>query len=347
MSSIERFSHSVPPAPCWRCRRRPGGACRGGAASSARRCAARVRRTDKADPGLRKPFVSPSCSSFVPYDNINCVSAGRNLYITAMEPESGKSIVALGLMELLSGRVERLGFFRPIVPRRARRADRAHARALRRRRRRSRAHAGRGERDRPLRRAAQARRRGVQALESSCDFVLCEGTDFTGAAPALDFGLNADLANELGAPVLVVVRGGEPEQTAASVRAALGGLRTKGCTVFGVVVNRVPVELDGRRSRGRARAVGRAGLPHPRDRRARRTRPWPTSRTSSAPASSSAGSLEREVRDVRVGAMSVEHFIEHLVDGALVIVPGDRPTSSSPRSPRRSRRRSRPSPASC
>src|SRR4029079_682712 len=36
------------------------------------------------------------------------------------------------------------------------------------------------------------------------------------------------------------------------------------------------------------------------------------------------GSLVREVRDVRVGAMSVEHFIEHLVDGVLVIVPADR-----------------------
>ena len=37
------------------------------------------------------------------------------------------------------------------------------------------------------------------------------------------------------------------------------------------------------------------------------------------------GSLAREVRDVRVAAMSVEHFVEHLVEGALVIVPGDRP----------------------
>ena len=33
-----------------------------------------------------------------------------------MEPQSGKSVVALGLMELLSPRVDRLGFFRPIVP---------------------------------------------------------------------------------------------------------------------------------------------------------------------------------------------------------------------------------------
>ena len=33
-----------------------------------------------------------------------------------MEPQSGKSIVALGLMEMLSARVERVGFLRPIVP---------------------------------------------------------------------------------------------------------------------------------------------------------------------------------------------------------------------------------------
>ena len=37
------------------------------------------------------------------------------------------------------------------------------------------------------------------------------------------------------------------------------------------------------------------------------------------------GSLGREVRDVRVAAMNVEHFFEQLVEGALVIVPGDRP----------------------
>src|ERR1041385_5368491 len=40
----------------------------------------------------------------------------RNLYITAMEAGSGKSVVTLGMAELLSRRVRRLGFFRPIVP---------------------------------------------------------------------------------------------------------------------------------------------------------------------------------------------------------------------------------------
>ena len=40
----------------------------------------------------------------------------RSVYITAIEPQSGKSVVALGLMEMLSARAERVGFFRPVVP---------------------------------------------------------------------------------------------------------------------------------------------------------------------------------------------------------------------------------------
>lgn len=246
----------------------------------------------------------------------------RNLYVTAMEPESGKSIVGLGLMELLSRRVERLGFFRPIVPEEPdpqlelmrSRYDAATAHAL------TSEEAGAAQPYDELRKAVVA---AYKPLEADCDFVLCEGTDFTGAAPALDFGLNADFANELGAPVLVVVRGGEPEQTAASVRAALGGLATKGCVVFGVVVNRVPAEsMDGVFA-----AVGSSDHP---------VYLIPETAELSYPTMSDVadalgarvvlgGSLGREVRDVRVAAMSVEHFVEHLVEGALVIVPGDRP----------------------
>jgi phosphate acetyltransferase len=246
----------------------------------------------------------------------------RNLYVTAMEPESGKSVVALGLMELLSRRVERLGFFRPIVSdepdsqlelMRAR-YDAAVAHAL------TSAEAG------VLQPYEELRKRVVAAykpLEAECDFVLCEGTDFTGAAAALDFGLNADLANELGAAVLVVVRGSGAEQTAASVRAALGGLQSKGCTVFGVVVNRVPVEaIDEVPS-----ALGETEHPvYLIPETAELSYPTMADVADSLGARVVlGGSLAREVRDVRVAAMNVEHFVDHLVEGALVIVPGDRP----------------------
>ncbi len=37
------------------------------------------------------------------------------LYIAAMEPNSGKSLVVLGVVDLLSRRIDKMGFFRPVV----------------------------------------------------------------------------------------------------------------------------------------------------------------------------------------------------------------------------------------
>ena len=39
----------------------------------------------------------------------------RNVYVTALEPGTGKSAVILGLIEILSRRAGRLGFFRPLT----------------------------------------------------------------------------------------------------------------------------------------------------------------------------------------------------------------------------------------
>src|ERR1039457_5032586 len=137
----------------------------------------------------------------------------RNIDITAMGPYSDKSIVALGFMEMLSARLERIGFFRPII--RSAAAPDPQIELMR---------------DRYQLQSSYADMHGPTAdavmaliahgaheeienqvlaayteLERRCDFVVCEGTDFVGATPALDFDLNANLANQLGCPVLVVV----------------------------------------------------------------------------------------------------------------------------------------------
>ena len=254
----------------------------------------------------------------------------RNLYITAMEPQSGKSIVALGLMELLSARVRRLGFFRPIVASQERdpeielissryRLDPPYEEM----------HAVSEAEAAETGSYEELRKRVVEAyktLERSCDFVLCEGTDFAGAAPALDFGLNADLANELGAPVLVVIRGGSPDGTVAAVRVARDSLAHKRSTLFGMIVNRVPeehvAEVGDRLATEGDEPI--YVLPEVRE------LAYPTVAEVAHEVGAQllvgpADTLQREVRDIRVAAMSVEHFIDHLVDGTLVIAPSDRP----------------------
>jgi phosphate acetyltransferase len=256
----------------------------------------------------------------------------RNLYVTAMEPQSGKSLVALGMMELLSRRVGRLGFFRPIVPsatepdpqtvllrtRYQLDGPEEEMRAL------SEAEASAVPDYEKLRKLVVD---AYKRLERRCDFVLCEGTDFVGAAPALDFGRNADLANELGAPVLVVVRAGAPEETIASVSSARAALAHKGCSIFGVFVNRAAPEHLGAITEG----VAAAGLPEPvyvlaeREELASPTVADIAAHLGAEVLFDPRQTLHREVRDVRVGAMGVERFLDGLSEGTLVIVPADRP----------------------
>jgi phosphate acetyltransferase len=258
-----------------------------------------------------------------------------NLYITAMEPRSGKSIVSLGLMEALSGRADRVGFFRPIVP--SRHEPDAQIELIRHRYRldatydelhalsvdEAGALIAAGRADEVITRVFDAYKR----LEQRCDIVLCEGTDFGGVSAALDFDLNADLANQLGAPVLVVVRGATVETIAASVRVARESLQRRGCALFGVIVSRVPAAaLDDLRRHSVAfdRREPMYVLAEHND-LANSTVAEVAAALGAEVLYDAYGTLQREVREVRVAAMSVEHFIEDLVDGTLVIVPADRP----------------------
>ena len=197
-----------------------------------------------------------------------------------------------GSMELLSARVERLGFFRPIVPsaepdpqlelvrgryRLEFSYDELHALTQ-------------AEAD-AIDDYDELRKRVLHAYRSlaeRCDFVLVEGTDFTGVAAGLAFGLNADLANELGAPVLVVVKGGTPDETVAAVHVARESLSNKGCTLFGIVVNRAPeqhvaeISARARRMRRESRSTSSASTPTSTTRRSARWRTRSARRSSSS-----------------------------------------------------------------
>ena len=249
-----------------------------------------------------------------------------------MEPQSGKSVIALGVMELLSSRVERLGFFRPIVPS----ADSDPQIELVRRRYQlelapEEMYALTQAEAAAIPEYEELRKRVVEAykaIDERYEVVVCEGTDFTGATTALDYGLNADLANELGAPVLVVVRGTAPEHVVASVRAARNSLDHKGCELFGMVVNRVPGDAAADVEKALAEHDWGAPVyvvPEVAELAYPTVGEVADELGAQLLSADEHDGLHREVRDVRIAAMSVEHFVEDLVEGTLVIAPGDRP----------------------
>ncbi|WP_089155053.1 phosphate acetyltransferase [Micromonospora sp. NBS 11-29] len=253
----------------------------------------------------------------------------RSVYLTGVGSGGGKSTVALGLAELLSRQVERIGAFRPLVPgdgpdqilallteryRVEQPVDELHGATY--------AEAtelvANGRRE-ELISAIVARYREV---ERRCPAVVVVGSDFAdgdGAGPR-ELAFNARLAVEFGSVVVPVVDGfGQPpESIAAAMRGAYHDLVDLGATVVAVVANRVPGPMT------------LPELPVP-------AYAIPEVPTVSAPtvaevaaalrASRLAGdpaALDRDVLDYVVGAAHVPTLLDHLADGALVITPGDR-----------------------
>jgi phosphate acetyltransferase len=259
----------------------------------------------------------------------------KSIYITAMGPHSGKSVVALGFTEMLAARLQRVGFFRPVI-RGATDPD-PQIELMRHRYQLPFDYAemhgptaeevtgltAHGAHEEIEKRVLAAYRE----LASRCDFVVCEGTDFAGVTPALDFDLNANLANQLGCPVLVVVNGAAGGgDVVEEVQLAREVLQRSGCELFGVIVNRVTPDAVREVELRLAPHTGQewvyvmpehAELGYPSVGEVQAA-------LGARPVLPVDGMLDRDVREVRVAAMSVEHFIEDLVDGTLVVVPADR-----------------------
>ncbi|MFE9095307.1 phosphate acetyltransferase [Streptomyces sp. NPDC007264] len=174
----------------------------------------------------------------------------RSVYVTGIDRGDGRQIVELGVMELLTRQVDRVGVFRPLVhdgP------DRLFE-LLRARYRLSQDPAGVHGLDYD-RASTLLSEHGTDELVSvlvdrfhavarDYDVVLVMGTDFAATQLPDELSLNARLANEFGASVIPVVGG--RKQSAEAVRAetrnayrAYDGL---GCDVLAMVVNRVAAQ---------------------------------------------------------------------------------------------------------
>jgi len=259
------------------------------------------------------------------------------IYIMSSEPQSGKTIAALGIMEALAGRVHRLSVFRPLV---AEGEDRdrlinlvssryslqgtyedmygttyADARKL--------LTAG-GQED--LYREILVK---FRALENSSDIVICIGTDYRGASAALEFDLNIEVANNLGTPIIPVINGYRrtPSLIVDVAKVMINSLKARSVTLLSLVVNRVQPDEKENVLTTLIRAFPE-GFPIyvlPEN---------PILDTVSVQEISDALKaemisgdrtwLDGEVKYIKIAAMELPHFLDHIEDGSLVITPGDR-----------------------
>lgn len=261
----------------------------------------------------------------------------QNLYVATMEPSSGKSLVVLGIMELLSRRVQKLGFFRPLIRatgdldndielvRRRYCPDLAYESLYAVTQEEAQRLIAAGEQQELLNRIFT----GYRAVEKTCEFVVCEGTDFASVASAFEFDFNARVARHLGCPVLLVTvgRGKSPVEILELVRTAREGFAREGCAILATVINRVDAAFLGD-------LAGRLGPPADRpspvyivpevDALARPTVGQIAEALGGSRLLGGDAGLDREVRNYKIAAMHLGNFLTYVEEGSLIITPGDR-----------------------
>lgn len=262
-----------------------------------------------------------------------------SLFIATTDRYSGKSLVSLGIADLVLRRTSRVGVFRPIIG-----AQRN------------------GERDKNIdlllthyklglpyestfgflqRDAADLIGQGryddvvdriiekYKALEARCDFILCIGSDLKGDTAVLEFDFNADIARNLGCPVLLVTSGAnrDPAAVINTARAALDAYQERSARVMGLIVNRAdPDRLDDLRTALKQELpqdkVVLAVLP------AHDILSRPTLREIGQQLDAEilygADQLDRLANRYLVIAMRLDNYLPHLTECALLITPGDR-----------------------
>jgi phosphate acetyltransferase len=257
----------------------------------------------------------------------------RSVYVTGIGRGDGRQVVELGVMELLTRQVDRVGVFRPLVHDTP---DRMFD-LLRGRFRLSQdpatavgmsyeeAAATQAEEGRDGLMSQLVERYHAVAREYAAVLVL--GSDFADTNLPSELGINARLANEFGASVLAVAGG--REQTAESVaneaRNAHHAYTNLGCDVIAVIANRVaPSAAE------EVAGLLREHLPVP-------GYVLPEEKALAAPTVAQIvdalgaqvlqgdhAGLSRDAMDFVFGGAMLPTFIKALTPGCVVLTPGDR-----------------------
>ncbi|MFW6128769.1 MAG: phosphate acetyltransferase [Candidatus Aminicenantaceae bacterium] len=261
-----------------------------------------------------------------------------NLYVTSTERKSGKSVISLGLTEMLVRNVDKVAFFRPLIYVNSERKvkdkdinlisgyynlDIPYYRMYGFSTEEANEMLSQGKYDRLIEKIVEK----YKYLEENYDFVLCEGTDFEGSTSAFEFDINADIANNLGCPVVLSAnaynRNGD--EVIRSVETSLESLTEKHCKVVSLIINRA--------ERGEEITSKLKENPLVKDSLVFsipniKSLQYPTvgevAKELKARVVSGQVKLNRHVEGFGVAAMQLWNVLTRISNGEIVITPGDR-----------------------
>ncbi len=262
----------------------------------------------------------------------------KAVYIATIEPNSGKSIVVLGLMRMLLGKVAKVGYFRPIIDDPKEGEIDNHINTV----------ISHFELDINVKKAYAYTRNEVlqyynqgrssmiidgiiqkyKNLEEKFDFILVEGTDFSDEGSIIEFDINVIIAKNLGIPSIIVANGIDKtaKEITGNLKLGYDTFNSKDVDVLAVVANKVPKEsataIKTALTANFSDTVQQIVIPKINE----LINPTIKEIVKELDGKVLFGKeyLNNQAGSFGVGAMQLRNYLTHLKDNSLVITPGDR-----------------------
>lgn len=262
----------------------------------------------------------------------------KALYIATLESHSGKSLVVLGLMQLLLGKMAKVGYFRPVIDDVKKGEVDNHINTVV-------SHFGLDVAPEEAYALTQSQvvdmfndgRQGdildtiiakYKQLEEHFDFILVEGSDFSSDGSIIEFDLNIDIAKNLGIPVILIdnARGKNLEEFAGNFESAVNTYIQKGIEILAVVANKVrPENADAVHKRLESELKDKTiSFSVPRVKNLSHPTVHEILESLDGKVLFGKENLDNQTGSFGVGAMQLHNYLNHLRDNSLVITPGDR-----------------------
>lgn len=262
----------------------------------------------------------------------------KAIYIATSEESTGKSIITLGLMSMLIGRTAKVGYFRPIVEDFEEGKFDNHIETVIN-------HFGLDiafhdayaiTKSKLIKKKNQGKMGEVidliiekfKHLEERFDFVLVEGTSFTGEGTSIELDLNVLIAKNLGIPVVILGSGiGKTlDELVDSLYLLYDSFKNKEVEVLGVIANKVQPENLELVTSGLKKSLPESVVINSIPVISSLNNPTIKEIVKELNAEVLFGDafLNNQVGSFSVGAMQLRNYLLHLKENGLVITPGDR-----------------------
>lgn len=261
----------------------------------------------------------------------------KGIYVATMEPNSGKSVVVLGLMRMLLGKTAKVGYFRPIIEDLEGNDMDNHISTV----------LSHFDIDINYKKTHAFTRNEVldlynqgksgdvldviikkyKYLEEHFDFVLVEGTDFSHENSSIELDLNILISKNLSLPVIIVMQGDNKEnkEIVDSVQLAYDTFRSS-VDVLSIMTNKVNIkEVHELKSLLQKRINANTDISViPKIHNLSSPTVKEVVKSLDGHVLFGKDMLNNLIDNFSVGAMQLRNYITHLKENALVITPGDR-----------------------